>query len=131
MLQNAQDVILVGAGGSLGAIGRYLVSNALRSASTIPLGTLFVNILGSFLLGMLVTLFRAGVIETPWITLVGVGFLGSFTTMSTFAVETVSLSDDSFQLATINLFLMLVGVLGGSLLGRILAVVLLTKMEGF
>ncbi len=131
MLQNAQDIILVGAGGSLGAIGRYLVSNALRSASTIPLGTLFVNILGSFLLGMLVTLFRAGVIETPWITLVGVGFLGSFTTMSTFAVETVSLSDDSFQLATINLFLMLVGVLGGSLLGRILAVVLLTKMEGF
>ena len=131
MLQNTPDIILVGVGGSLGAIGRYLISDALRSASTIPLGTLVVNVLGSFLLGMVVTLFKAGIIETPWITLVGIGFLGSFTTMSTFAVETVSISDDSFQLAAVNLVLMLVGVLGGSLLGRILAVVFLARMEGF
>lgn len=82
MLWNA---ILVGAGGFLGALARYLVSEwyAKKVVSSIPLGTLTVNLLGCFLLGLLAGR-RA---DTQLLLFMGVGFMGAFTTFSTFKLE--------------------------------------------
>ncbi|MEB3101652.1 fluoride efflux transporter CrcB [Ferviditalea candida] len=82
MLWNA---ILVGAGGFLGAMARYFVSEwyAKKVVSPIPLGTLTVNLLGCFLLGLLAGR-RA---DTQLLMFMGVGFFGAFTTFSTFKLE--------------------------------------------
>ncbi len=77
---------LVGFGGAIGAILRYLVGEVVP-AESIPLDTLTVNVLGSFALG-LVTAIGA---STEIALLVGTGTCGSFTTYSSFSVETVRL----------------------------------------
>lgn len=78
--------ILVGVGGVGGALLRYAVYEAMP-AQEYPLATLVVNVLGSFVLGVVIF---ADVGETT-VTLVGVGVCGAFTTYSTFAVDTVRL----------------------------------------
>ncbi|WP_248926502.1 fluoride efflux transporter CrcB [Paenibacillus hamazuiensis] len=83
------NVVLVGAGGFLGAIARYGLSGfiAKRFPRTIPYGTLTVNVLGSWLLG-----FMAGHSADPrFVLLWGTGFMGAFTTFSTFKLENVNL----------------------------------------
>jgi CrcB protein len=77
---------LVGVGGALGAICRYLVDEAAPE-SVVPLGTLSVNVLGSFVLAF-VTFIGAG---SDVLLLVGTGACGSFTTFSSFSVATVEL----------------------------------------
>jgi CrcB protein len=79
-----------------GAVSRYLVDLAVqhRSESVFPLGTLVVNVTGSLALGFLVGLgLHHGLAATPR-TLVGIGFLGAYTTFSTFSYETVRLLED-------------------------------------
>ncbi|MGE0392276.1 MAG: fluoride efflux transporter CrcB [Vicinamibacterales bacterium] len=83
--------LLVGAGGFLGAIARYLTTNAIgTSASGIPWATFVINVSGSLLLGALGTAATRGLIGAPEPVrlALGVGFLGAFTTFSTFSVET-------------------------------------------
>lgn len=88
-------VIAVGLGGFAGAVARYALAGAVgRWAShlPVPLGTLAVNVLGCFLLGFLTIYAR----ERGWLLgttrlFLGVGFLGSFTTFSTFGQETIAL----------------------------------------
>lgn len=80
---------LVGAGGMIGAILRYLVNQAI-DAKEFPFGTLTVNVIGSFILGFITFL---GVSETV-LLLVGTGLAGSFTTFSSFSVDTVELWED-------------------------------------
>ncbi|AUG48441.1 chromosome condensation protein CrcB [Haloarcula taiwanensis] len=82
---------LVGAGGALGALCRHYLSGAVQR-EPVPLGTLTVNAVGSFVLG-LVTF--AGVTGDAAL-LVGVGACGSFTTFSSFSVETVRLWEDGY-----------------------------------
>jgi len=77
---------LVGTGGALGALCRYAVTSRIES-DEFPVGTLTVNCLGGFLLGLVVFL-GAG---TDILLLVGTGAAGSFTTFSTFSFETVRL----------------------------------------
>jgi len=77
---------LVGAGGVIGAWLRYAVTTLIDSEE-LPLGTLSVNVLGSFLLGV-VTFGGAG---SGVVLLVGTGVCGSFTTFSSFSFETVRL----------------------------------------
>ena len=93
------SVVLVGVGGAAGAIARYLVSRCVTSvwvtSATVaawPVGTLFVNVAGSFLLAVfsIWIVNRAGFSEEMRL-LVATGFLGAFTTFSTFANESVSL----------------------------------------
>jgi CrcB protein len=84
-------VVLVLLGGALGASARYLTDVAVqRSHGTeFPWGTWTVNVVGSFLLGLVAA---AG---SHWVvTLVGVGFCGALTTFSTFGYETVRLSEE-------------------------------------
>lgn len=82
-MQNRMDPLLVAAGGFVGATLRYGVDVSLPGVG----GTLAVNVLGSFALGVLLTAVRHPRIRT----LLGTGVLSSFTTYSTFAVQTASL----------------------------------------
>ena len=79
------NLLLVGIGGFFGAIARYSISKFLNSKSkfSIPMGTLTVNLLGSFLLGILI----GAKADVMLLLLLGTGFLGAFTTFSTLKFE--------------------------------------------
>jgi CrcB protein len=101
--------LLVGLGGFLGANARFVVVRLVGAAfeTRFPLGTFLINISGSFLLGVLGTIAAHKVMpnsETMRLAL-GIGFLGAFTTFSTFEFETHALFDDgSWLTATTNIF---------------------------
>ena len=86
---------LLAIGGGLGAIARYSLSIGVNGwlGSHLPYGTLSVNVLGSLLMGLLLALTQA---ESPWFPawlrlVAATGFLGAFTTFSTFELETFEL----------------------------------------
>lgn len=82
------DLFFVAVGGFLGAISRFIVSNKLNNKFPFKyLGTFFVNIIGSLLLGFLVNIHLSTTINL----LIGIGFLGAFTTFSTFKAENMTL----------------------------------------
>lgn len=89
------QLIAVAAGGALGAILRFLVSNSVSQhwGREFPFGTLTVNLLGSLLMGFLfVVINDASGISPQWRPLLLVGFLGAFTTFSTFSLDTLDLA---------------------------------------
>jgi fluoride exporter len=89
-------ILAVAACAFAGAVCRYLLDIAVQhhTNSPLPLGTLAVNVSGSVALGFLVGLgLYHGLATTPR-TLVGTGFLGAYTTFSTFSYETVRLLED-------------------------------------
>jgi len=100
--------LLVGIGGFLGANARYVVARLVGTYvdTRFPLGTFVINISGSFLLGALGTILAQKVSpnsEAMRLAL-GIGFLGAFTTFSTFEFETHALIDDgSWLTATTNM----------------------------
>ena len=84
------DLLIVGAGGAFGSISRYLVYVATTKYLGVefPFGTLVVNIVGSFLMGVLIELLALVWDTTPHVRLLlAVGFLGAFTTFSTFSLD--------------------------------------------
>ena len=85
-----QEVLLVGAGGFVGAVLRYLVSLALASWA-FPLATLIVNVVGSFTIGYVAGLMEKGSLDGVHRHFVAVGLLGALTTFSTFSLETIAL----------------------------------------
>lgn len=92
-----RTLILVGTGGFLGSVSRYLASRFIqtRFLSAFPYGTLFVNISGCLLIGMIYGfLERASVTDEGWKLFLAAGFCGGFTTFSTFANENLSLLRD-------------------------------------
>lgn len=88
-----RDGALVGAGGFLGALGRFLISGWFQARTDhFPYGTLAVNVIGSLALGFLVTALADRVLTDSSLRLLAmVGFLGAFTTFSAFSHETVLL----------------------------------------
>lgn len=86
-------VWLVAGAAAAGALARYLLDVAVqdRHESVFPFGTLVVNVSGSFALGVLTGLALYHGLGTGPRTVVGIGFLGSYTTFSTFSYETVRL----------------------------------------
>jgi len=85
---------LIALGGACGASLRFFISQILLNwlGKGFPFATLMVNISGSFIMGLLYGLIEQGIIEvTVYRTLIGVGFLGAFTTFSTFSLDTVLL----------------------------------------
>ena len=121
-------IILIGIGGFAGAITRYLVDGAVsdRTSGGFPWGTLVVNLSGSFLLGLLFAMTAERAILPAEVRgPVLIGFIGAYTTFSTFMLESWRLVEDgATALALANLFgsvaLGLVAVVAGLSLGRLL-----------
>ena len=121
-------LILIGIGGFAGAIARYLVDGAVveRTGGGFPWGTLVINLSGSFLLGLLfaLTTERAllpAEIRGPLM----IGFLGAYTTFSTFMLESWRLVETGAWAAALanlggSVALGLVAVVAGKTLGRAL-----------
>lgn len=82
-------MLLTGLGGALGAITRYGFGQLLYNRRKLPLNTFAVNTLGSLLLGLAASAFHNGQLPIDYWQLIGVGFLGSFTTFSTFSYEAI------------------------------------------
>jgi fluoride exporter len=101
--------LIVGLGGFVGANARFLVARWLGAfvETRFPLGTFVINISGSFLLGVIGTMVAQKVFRNSDAVrlAVGVGFLGAYTTFSTFTFETHALFDDGEWItATTNMF---------------------------
>ncbi len=103
------NYLVIGAGGFVGAITRYILAVWIgqRWGRSFPLGTFVINVTGSFLIGLLMTLMAERFTENPqWRLLLVVGFLGAYTTFSTFEYETGALLKDSEWLfASLNVIL--------------------------
>jgi fluoride exporter len=101
-------VLIVGCGGFIGSAGRYLIggwAHRLFPTTTFPVGTLVVNAIGCFAIGLLSALFEGRQLLSPEARLfLMIGILGGFTTFSSFAYETLGLARDGDTLrATWNL----------------------------
>jgi CrcB protein len=98
-------ILLVGIGGFIGSVLRYLVggwAQQLSKSVQFPYGTLTVNLLGCFVIGLLSQLAEARGLFTPETrALVFIGMLGGFTTFSSFSNETFNLARDGQSLATL------------------------------
>ena len=119
--------LLVAVGGLIGSVARYLMAGWVQNlnGSEFPLGTLAVNVSGSFILGMVMTLaLERGLLSADVRVLLGTGFCGGFTTMSTFSYETMALLQyGSVANAVTNVGVTLATCFGavwlGSLTGRL------------
>lgn len=96
------NLLMVFVGGGLGSICRYLISTATKSLMPFPLGTLTVNVVGSFLMGVLVTFLIGKSFSEPARLMLAVGFLGGFTTFSSFSIETLTLLEKGHALAALS-----------------------------
>jgi CrcB protein len=121
------DLVLVGLGGFFGAIARRAVdlSVSSRADSVFPLGTLVINVSGSFLVGILFAwAMDRDVLPAEIRGPLMIGFLGAYTTFSTLMLESWRLVEDgSWQLAALNLAgsvaLGLIAVVAGLAVGRL------------
>lgn len=120
-------LVAVAVGGALGAVGRYALSTGVQRAlgAGFPWGTLTVNVVGSFLMGLLVAALQRGSLPAEMQSLLAVGVLGSFTTFSAFSLETAQLLQDgawtrasAYVLASVTVGLGAL-LLGMRLLGRV------------
>lgn len=108
--------MMIGAAGFVGAIARVLVATAFGRFNTrFPLGTLAINVTGSLLLGWFLTYIAGRNVSDTTRLAIGAGFVGAYTTFSTFMYESSRLADEGAGLAAI------LNLLGSLLLG-ILAV---------
>lgn len=97
------NVLLVALGGSIGAVVRYLISIFMIQVfgSSFPFGTLLVNVIGSFFMGVIYALGQMSHISPEFKALIGVGLLGALTTFSTFSNETLLLLQEGDWLKAI------------------------------
>ena len=114
-------LLLIGIGGFVGSILRYMLSMAMLPCTFrtgLPTGTLTVNIVGSLLIGILVSVLR----QDAWYYIGVIGFCGGFTTFSTFSLEMINLLKAGNYGGTIlyivlSLLLSVIAVIGGLWIG--------------
>jgi fluoride exporter len=118
-------ILLVAIGGALGSVARYLMASGIQTATgwNFPLGTVLVNILGCFLIGVLyVTLVARPDPKHELRALLIVGVMGGFTTFSSFSLETVTMAmNGNYGGATLNVVVSVAACLAGTVLGISLA----------
>ncbi len=113
------DLLYLAAGALLGAFLRYKITGDNLFAGTLPISVLLINIVGSFILGMSSTAVSSLGLDERYTLFVGIGFCGTLTTMSSFALETVNLiTVGKLATAFVNVILNVSGSLGAILLGR-------------
>lgn len=103
-----QHILVIALGGSLGAVSRYLISKNIYRVfpHLFPLGTLVVNTTGAFIIGFLYSLFENTIVSDDVKAFLTIGFLGAYTTFSTYSLETVNfIRDGEIRLGLLNIFL--------------------------
>ncbi len=121
------QILYIGVGGFIGAVSRFLVSRYMNNLlPAFPLGTLVVNILGSFILGFIVYSISLGRSISPEIRdFITIGILGGFTTMSSFAYESFRLMElNQLVFFALNLALNLILCIAAVYAGKQLAVLI-------
>ena len=113
-------LLVIGAGSFIGGIMRYLLSQIIQSRflSTFPFGTLGINILGCFLIGLIFGLSERGNITMEWRLFMATGILGGFTTFSAFSNESIAMLRDgqlwyAFVYITASVFIGLLATFTG------------------
>jgi CrcB protein len=123
-----EKYLLIGLGAFLGANARYMMQTwtAARWGTSFPLGTLLINVIGSFALGFFLTAAtQRAAISTNWRLFIAVGLLGGYTTFSSFTYETLALLQGDRWLAPMlylggNVVVGLLAAFAGILLARAL-----------
>lgn len=123
-------VLIIAFGGAAGAVGRYLLAGYLGQlmGGGFPWAILVVNVIGSFLLGLITELASQSVLVTPEIkALMTVGFLGAFTTFSTFSLDIVELCERgqwslAFLYICASVFMAVFGLVGGVMVVKAIVV---------
>ena len=118
--------LAISIGAVLGANLRYILGGwiAERSSASFPWATLVINASGSLVIGLVLTLVTERIAAPAWVRpMIAIGFLGSYTTFSTFSWETLALARDGAWLAAganvaLSIAACLVGVYAGTLIGR-------------
>ena len=120
-----QEILIVGAGGFIGSNLRYYSTKLFTHlfGNSFPYGTLFVNVTGSFILGLITALpLLNPSIDPKYKLFIGTGMMGALTTFSTFSIETLDLlNSQSYGLAFTNIALNLALSLFAGAIGLILA----------
>ena len=123
---SGSQALAIMAGGSIGALARYTLSSVVseKLGSNFPFGTLSVNVLGSFLMGFLAIVLVEKMDLDPLLRLgIFVGFLGAFTTFSTFSMETMNLFEEGLHMRAllnmvISVMLSVLAVWLGFIIGK-------------
>ena len=115
------EIVFLSVGGLLGTFLRYKITDSQMILGTLSVSVLVVNIIGAFILGLFVVLAQQWNLEAKYALFVAVGFCGSLTTMSAFALQTTNLMDNSqFGLAAVNIITNVGLSIGALMGGRIL-----------
>ena len=123
------EFVMLAVGAVIGVLLRYKLVESPVVLGGLQVNVLIVNIVGSFLLGLFSVLALAFNLDTKYTLFVAVGFCGSFTTMSSFALETSNLLDSNrFSLVAINILANVGLSLGAVIAGRVIGDIVLEKM---
>ncbi|MBN1368353.1 MAG: fluoride efflux transporter CrcB [Dehalococcoidales bacterium] len=119
-----QQLLFLALAGALGTLSRYALSGLIQKITGIafPWGTLIINATGGLIIGYIMQLaLNTDIIPANLRVIVTIGFLGAFTTFSTFSYETVKLLEDgAFVLGALNVILNVVIGLGATFIGMLL-----------
>jgi len=115
------NLIYVGFGGALGAISRFGINEIFENYLSLssPIGTLFVNVIGCFLIGLIVGV-TLPIKDTSYYFFI-IGFLGSFTTMSALTYQTVLMANTNFISALSYIIITIILTILATYLGALLA----------
>ena len=111
------EFILLGVGSALGAFLRYKLTESPLLFNTIPINVLIVNVVGSFILGLFIILSQQWNLDGKYSLFAAVGFCGSLTTMSAFALDSSNLLENNQYISFIANIVVNVGLSIAALIG--------------